>query len=158
MIPSMTAREVPQEIIDMFYPPMQYMREKLDPDFGHLAAVRATAINGCTVCTAIHRRNAREHGWSEDYILKVEQWTRHASEFSETEALILELADTITELDDAPDSLPEDLWNRALDALGEEVTRALIVGIVGVNSYNRLGIAFKQDPRDVARVTDFDLQ
>ena len=27
MIPSMTAREVPQEIIDMFYPPMQYMRE-----------------------------------------------------------------------------------------------------------------------------------
>ncbi|MCG7279069.1 carboxymuconolactone decarboxylase family protein [Corynebacterium imitans] len=153
----MTPRHVPKEIIEMFYPPMQFLRENTDPDHAHLVCVRATAVNGCPVCTAIHRRNAREHGWSEDYILKVEQWTRHAREFSETEALVLELADALTELEDTPESLSEDLWERATEAFGEEYVRALIVGAVGVNSYNRLGIAFQQDPKKVLRVTEFDL-
>ena len=87
----------------------------------------------------------------------MEQWTRHAREFSETEALVLELADALTELEDTPESLSEDLWERATEAFGEEYVRALIVGAVGVNSYNRLGIAFQQDPKKVLRVTEFDL-
>lgn len=137
-------------------PMVKYSNQNVPENFRHLVALRASVINDCRACIATHRRDARNDGWSEERITHAERWTRTPEKFSEEEQLVLSLTDAVTHVD-GEESVPDELWDAAVDKLGEDETLDLLVTIVAINSFNRVSIATRTDPARIGGTTDFDL-
>ena len=133
-----------------------YVRARVDKDYSHLVQLRASAINQCTYCLAMHRRDARKDGWTEENISRVENWTETPDVFSDEERATLELTDAVTKIH-GEESVPDELWDRVENLHGEKGARNLLMAIVTINAWNRIGITTRLDPRSLSGVTDFDL-
>lgn len=137
-------------------PMVKYSSQHVPADARHLISLRASVLNDCRACIATHRRDARHDGWSEDRILATEDWTNSASLFGVSETLILRLTDAITHID-GEGSVPDELWNKAVDTLGEAETLDILVSICAINTFNRVSITTRTDPARIPDTTDFDL-
>ncbi|MDK8880245.1 4-carboxymuconolactone decarboxylase [Corynebacterium sp. HMSC05H05] len=133
-----------------------YVRARVDKDYSHLVQLRASAINQCTYCLAMHRRDARKDGWTEEKIGRVENWTETPDVFSDEEHAALELTDAVTKIR-GEESVPDELWNRVERLHGEKGARNLLMAIVTINAWNRIGITTRLDPNSLSGVTPFDL-
>lgn len=133
-----------------------YVRARVDKDDSHLVQLRASAINQCTYCLAMHRRDARKDGWTEEKISRVENWTETPDVFSDKERAALELTDAVTKIH-GEESVPDELWNRVERLHGEKGARNLLMAIVTINAWNRIGITTRLDPNSLSGVTPFDL-
>src|SRR5579863_4919106 len=74
-----------------------------------LTNLRASQINGCSVCVDIHCRVLRKLGEKGERIDTVSAW-REAPYFSEAERAALALAESATRLCDRPDPVPDEVW------------------------------------------------
>src|SRR4051794_41508184 len=63
----------------------------LDPNLVELVCLRASQINGCSVCVDGHWRIARKHGETDERLFSVAAW-REAPYYSEAERAALALA------------------------------------------------------------------
>lgn len=153
----MTARDLSPEYQAPFYPAVQYLEKALDPQIAEYAFLRASALNGCRVCTTTHRRNSRGVGFSEDKITAIENWTEHKDQFDEKETALLEFTDAVTTLEGRENAVSDQLWARMEEHYGAEGTRNLLVAIITINVYNRFGIAAQMDPTKVKDASEFDL-
>jgi AhpD family alkylhydroperoxidase len=108
-----------------------------------LAHLRASQINGCSVCVELHARDLQKAGESDERIFAVAAW-REAPYFSEAERAALALAEAVTRLSDRPDPVPDDLWAEVTKHYAEQEVAALLVSIATVNVWNRLNAATKQ--------------
>lgn len=142
------------------YAPMMglegYVRARVEKDYAHLVQLRVSALNGCVYCLAMHRRDARKDGWSKDRVSHAEDWTNYRGQFSDHEVAALELTDAVTRIS-GEDSVPDELWDRVEDLHGEKGARNLLMAIVTINAWNRIGITTRLDPRSLSGVDDFDL-
>ena len=75
-----------------------------------MVTLRASQINGCSVCVDIHTRELEHMGESSERIHLVAAW-REAPYFSEAERAALGLAEASTRLADRPDPVPDDVWD-----------------------------------------------
>ncbi|QYH20252.1 carboxymuconolactone decarboxylase family protein [Corynebacterium aquatimens] len=153
----MTTRELNNDFQAPFFPAVKYLSQNVDPETSELVCLRASALNGCKICTATHRRNSRQIGFSEEKILAVESWPEHKDQFTDKELAVLELTDAVTKLPERENSVSDELWNRVVEHYGEDGTRNILVGINTINVFNRFGIAAQLDPTTVEGATDFDL-
>ena len=99
--------------------------------------IRASQLNGCAFCLAMHTRDARAKGESQVRLDTVSAW-RETPFFSDRERAALAWCETLTELsrNGAPDSdfaALEPVFTR------EEIA-ALTFAIVAINSWNRLAV------------------
>ena len=133
-----------------------YVRARVEKEFSHLAQLRASALNGCIYCLAMHRRDARKDGWSKDRVSQAEDWRNYREQFSDQEVAALELTDAVTRIN-GEESVPDELWERVEDLHGEKGARNLLMAIVAINAWNRIGITTRLDPRSLSGVDDFDL-
>lgn len=133
-----------------------YVRAKVDKDSSHLVQLRASALNQCVYCLAMHRRDARKDGWSKEKISHTEAWTQNRDAFTDAEIAALELTDAVTNIH-GEDSVPDELWARVEHHHGEKGARNLLMAIVTINAWNRIGITTRLDPTSLAGVDAFDL-
>ncbi|MCQ4621883.1 carboxymuconolactone decarboxylase family protein [Corynebacterium sp. CCUG 70398] len=133
-----------------------YVRARVEKDFSHLVQLRASALNQCVYCLAMHRRDARKDGWSKDKVSQAEDWTNHRDVFSDAEQAALELTDAVTQIH-GEESVPDELWDRVEAHHGEKGARNLLMAIVTINAWNRIGITTRLDPRSLANMDAFDL-
>jgi len=133
-----------------------FVRARVDKDMSHLVQLRASALNQCVYCLAMHRRDARKDGWSKDRIRQVEAWTDHRDEFNAAETAALEITDAVTHIH-GEESVPDELWNRVEAEHGEKDARNLLMAIVTINAWNRIGITTRLDPTSLSGVDAFDL-
>ena len=114
------------------------------PD-GMLALVhlRASQINGCSVCTDMHWRDARKAGESDERIFGVGAW-REMPYFTEPERAALALTECVTRLSDRPDPVPDDVWEEAAAHFTESELAGLVLAIASINVWNRLNVATRQ--------------
>ena len=77
-----------------------------------LITLRASQINGCSVCVDIHTRELKAAGEPDERIFAVSAW-REASYFTEPERAALALAEAATRLADRPDPVPDEVWEEA---------------------------------------------
>lgn len=133
-----------------------YVRARVDKDYSHLVQLRASAINQCTYCLAMHRRDARKDAWTEEKISRVENWTETPDVFSDEERAALELTDAVTKIH-GEESVPDELWDRVERFHGEKGARNLLMAIVTINAWNRIGITTRLDPNGLSGLTPFDL-
>jgi AhpD family alkylhydroperoxidase len=119
--------------------------EKAGPPKGLLELVhlRASQINGCSVCVDMHARNLRKEGESDERTFAVAAW-RDAPYFTDAERAALALTESMTRLADREDPVPDAVWNEARRHYEEGELAALLVAIATINVWNRLNAATRQ--------------
>lgn len=105
-----------------------------------LIRIRASQINGCSVCTDMHSHRARKEGESDQRLWSVATW-RDTPFFSDAERAALALTEAITRVADNSGGVPDDVWRQASDHFGDEDLAALVMAIASVNAWNRINIA-----------------
>jgi AhpD family alkylhydroperoxidase len=108
-----------------------------------LVQLRASQINGCSVCVDGHPRMLRRAGESDERLFAVATW-RDAPYFSDAERAALALAEAATRLSDRPDPVPEEVWDEAARHYDEPALAALVVAIAAINAWNRLNVTTRQ--------------
>ncbi len=85
----------------------------LSPKLLELVNLRASQINGCSVCVDGHPRIARKLGETDERLFAVAAW-REAPYFSPTsERAALALTEAVTRISDRADPVPDDIWDEA---------------------------------------------
>jgi AhpD family alkylhydroperoxidase len=108
-----------------------------------LVHLRASQINGCSVCVDMHARELRKAGEKEQRIFAVAAW-RDTPWFSEPERAALALTEAVTRLADRPDPVPDEVWNEAAKHHEPPALAALLVQIALINVWNRLNVPIRQ--------------
>ncbi|MBB3298601.1 AhpD family alkylhydroperoxidase [Rhizobium anhuiense] len=108
-----------------------------------LVNLRASQINGCSVCIDGHWRIARKHGETDERLFAVAGW-RDAPYYSNAERAALALTEAITRLSDRADPVPDDIWDEATRHYDGKSLAALVVAIANINIWNRLNVATRQ--------------
>lgn len=117
--------------------------EHLPQTIHKLVHLRASQINGCSVCVGMHAAELKAAGESDQRIFSVSAW-RETPYFTETERAALALAEAVTRLADQPDPVPDDIWQEAVRYFDEGALAALILTIAQINVWNRLNASVRQ--------------
>jgi AhpD family alkylhydroperoxidase len=108
-----------------------------------LVHLRASQINGCSVCVDTGGRTARKAGESDERLMAVAAW-REAPYFTEAERAALALTEAVTRLSDRADPVPDEIWNQAAEHYSEQALSALLLSIAVTNVFNRLNVSTRQ--------------
>ena len=115
----------------------------LEKSLLELVKIRASQINGCAFCLAMHTRDARAQGESEERIYLLDAW-RESPGFSERERAALAWTEAMTRL--GPEGVPDEVFETARAQFSEAELANLSIAVVVINSWNRLQIAFRVPP------------
>lgn len=108
-----------------------------------LVHLRASQINGCSVCVEMHSDGMKKEGASDQRLYTVAAW-RDAPYFSDAERAALELAEAVTRVADRGDPVSDEVWAEVSRHYDERGISALLIAITGVNVWNRLNAATRQ--------------
>ena len=108
-----------------------------------LATLRASQINGCSVCVLMHAQDLRKSGESEQRVWAVAAW-RDTALFTDAERAALELAEVLTRQADHGDPVSDELWAELTKHFSETELSGLLVSISAINVWNRLNAATHQ--------------
>jgi AhpD family alkylhydroperoxidase len=108
-----------------------------------LVHLRASQINGCSVCVDMHSKDLKRGGDTDERIFTVAAW-RDAPWFTDAERAALALTECLTRLADNPDPVSDDLWAELSKHYDEAAIGALLVAIGAINVWNRLNAATRQ--------------
>jgi AhpD family alkylhydroperoxidase len=108
-----------------------------------LVHLRASQINGCSVCVDMHSRELRQAGEPDARLFAVAAW-RDAPYFTDAERAALSLTEAVTRLCDRPDPVPDEIWDEVARHYDEAARAALVLQIALINVWNRLNAATRQ--------------
>jgi AhpD family alkylhydroperoxidase len=108
-----------------------------------LVHLRASQINGCSVCVDMHARELKNAGETDERLFAVAAW-RDAPYFTAAERAALSLTEAVTRLCDRPDPVPDEIWDDVARHYDEPARAALILQIAQINVWNRLNAATRQ--------------
>jgi AhpD family alkylhydroperoxidase len=108
-----------------------------------LAHLRASQINGCSVCVDMHARFAKKLGETDERLFAVAAW-RDAPYFTDAERAALALAEAETRLSDRADPVPDEIWEEAARHYDKKELATLVLAIAVVNVWNRLNVTTRQ--------------
>jgi AhpD family alkylhydroperoxidase len=107
-----------------------------------MVELRASQINGCSVCVDIHSRQLQHAGESPERINMVAAW-REAPYFSDAERAALALTEAATRLADSA-GVPDEVWDEAARHYDEQQLAGLVVAIATINAFNRVNASTRQ--------------
>lgn len=107
-----------------------------------LVHLRASQINGCSVCVDMHHRLMKKDE-TDERLFAVSAW-RDAPYFTDAERAALALTEAITRLGDREDPVPDAVWEAAARHYDEPALASLIIAIATINVWNRLNVATRQ--------------
>lgn len=113
-----------------------------------LVDMRASQINGCSVCLGAAVK-ARKDGEADERLFTLSAW-RDTPYFSDAERAALALAEAVTRLSDRTDPVPDEIWDEAARHYDEKGMAALVLWIATVNVFNRVNVATRQVPGELA--------
>jgi AhpD family alkylhydroperoxidase len=115
----------------------------LPPHLVELVLLRASQINGCSVCLDMHSRELKAAGEPDERVFMVGAW-REAPYFSDAERAALALTEAATRLADRSDPVPDEVWEEAARHYDESQLGGLVLAIAGINAWNRINAATRQ--------------
>jgi AhpD family alkylhydroperoxidase len=108
-----------------------------------LMHLRASQINGCSVCVDMHARTLKQTGETDERMFAVAAW-RDAPYFTDAERAALALTEAATRISDRSDPVPDATWDEAARHYDEPELALLVLNIAMINMWNRLNIATRQ--------------
>jgi AhpD family alkylhydroperoxidase len=106
--------------------------------------IRASQINGCAYCVDSHSHDALRLGESLQKVLLISAWREAKDVFSEEERLLFRMTEEITLIHQH--GLSDEAYQQAIQVFGEEKTAQIIMAIVTINAWNRIGVATELRP------------
>jgi len=107
-----------------------------------LIKIRASQINGCAFCIDMHTKEARKAGETEQRIYALNAW-RDSPFYTEEERAILALTEEVTLINN---HVADDTYQQAAKLLDESYLAQVMMAIITINVWNRIGIATKLVP------------
>ncbi|WP_461335399.1 carboxymuconolactone decarboxylase family protein [Bradyrhizobium embrapense] len=108
-----------------------------------LVHLRASQINGCSVCVDMHPKLAKRAGETDERLFAVGAW-RDTPYFTEAERAALALTEAVTRLSDREDPVTDAVWDEAAKHFNEQQLASLVLGVAAINVWNRLNVAVRQ--------------
>jgi AhpD family alkylhydroperoxidase len=108
-----------------------------------LVHLRASQINGCSVCVYGGAHSAKQAGETDERLFTVAAW-REAPYFTDAERAALALTEAATRLADRADPVPDEIWQEATKHYDERGLAAIILMIATTNLFNRLNATTRQ--------------
>jgi AhpD family alkylhydroperoxidase len=121
----------------------------LEASLLELVRMRASQINGCGFCIALHHREGRQLGESDDRLFGLSAW-REASWYTPRERAAVEWTETLTLI--AQRHPDDDLMARMKERFSEREIVYLTMAINLINTYNRLSIATHTPPENAEKL------
>ena len=108
-----------------------------------LVHLRASQINGCSVCIDMHWRQARKLDETDERLFALAGW-RDAPYFTAAERAALALTEAATRIADRADPVPDDVWQDAARHYDERALSGLVLHIALINAFNRINVTTRQ--------------
>ena len=116
---------------------------KLTQTHKDLIKIRTSQINGCAYCIDMHTRDARKAGEAEQRIYALNAW-RETPFFTPEERAILALTEEMTLI--SQHHVSDATYNEAAKLLGDQYLSQIIMCVIIINGWNRLGITTGMQP------------
>ena len=117
---------------------------KTDPWYRELIRIRASQINGCAYCVNAHTLDALGLQVPSGKIALIPVWREAGPAFSEQERAILQLTEAVTAIHLG--GLNDEIYNTCLRLFGERLVAELLMAIITINAWNRIGVGLKLEP------------
>ena len=108
-----------------------------------LIKVRASQINGCAFCIAMHTADAVKGGESQARLHLLNAW-RETELFTARERAALSLTEAVTLVADS--HVPDEIYDEARQQFSDKEMVDLAYAILAINAWNRLAITFRMQP------------
>ena len=108
-----------------------------------LVHLRASQINGCSVCVDLHGRHLKKLGETDLRLLAVAAW-HDSPHFTDAERAALALTEAATRLSDRTDPVPDPIWEEAARHYDESALGVLVLHIAMINLWNRINVTVRQ--------------
>lgn len=144
---------VAPEAVRFFRQAGHYLRTAttIEPTVLHLVFLRASQMNGCAFCIAMHWREAKEDGIEDDRLHGLSAW-REAPWYSDRERAALAWTEAVTDV--MHSHIPDDVYVQARTAFSERELVDLTLAVNTINGWNRFAIAFRTPPELAAGVVE----
>jgi AhpD family alkylhydroperoxidase len=109
----------------------------------NLVFLRASQMNACAFCIAMHWREAKDAGLSDDHLHGLPAW-RETPWYSERERAALAWTEAVTDI--AHSHVPDEVYEQARRIFTERELVDLTLAVTLINSWNRFQIAFRVNP------------
>lgn len=110
-----------------------------------LVDFRVSQINGCAYCLDMHSKDLRAAGETEQRLYMLSAW-HEASLYTERERAALAWAEAVTNINNG--SVPDEVYNAALEQFSEEELVDLTIAVLAINCFNRINVAFRAPAGD----------
>jgi AhpD family alkylhydroperoxidase len=108
-----------------------------------LVELRASQINGCSVCVDMHSRELKKDGDTNERIFGVAAWRQNPA-FNDAERAALALTEALTRISDRADPVSDGIWEDAARHYDEAGLATLLIAIANINVWNRLNVGVRQ--------------
>jgi AhpD family alkylhydroperoxidase len=115
----------------------------LDAKLRELIKIRASQINGCAYCIAMHTRNARKIGETDERMHLLDAW-REAPIYTARERAALAWTEALTLITNG--HVPEEVFEQVRLQFSEKEIVDLTLAAVAINSWNRIAISLRAIP------------
>ena len=105
-----------------------------------LICFRVSQINGCAYCLDMHAKDLRLAGETEQRLYLMDAW-REAPFYTERERAAFAWAEAVTDL--KAGHVPDEVYATALTQFSEEELVDITMGVLAINTYNRINVAFR---------------
>lgn len=109
-----------------------------------LVDFRVSQINGCAYCLDMHSKDFRAGGDTEQRLYLLSAW-RESPFYTERERAALLWAESLTGLTKS-ENVPDEIFERVRKQFSEQELIDLTMAVVAINGWNRLNIAFRNEP------------
>jgi len=116
----------------------------IDKVHRELIKIRASQINGCAYCVDSHSADARKLGVTEQKVILTSAWKEAGDIFSEEERILLQMTEEVTLIH--RNGLSDETYEKAMASFGEERTAQILMAIITINAWNRIGVATNMHP------------
>jgi AhpD family alkylhydroperoxidase len=108
-----------------------------------LVKMRASQINGCAYCIDMHSKDARSGGETEQRLYGLSAW-REMPFYTPRERAALAFTEAVTLI--ANNHVSDEIYQETRQHFSEEEIAKLMIGILIINTWNRLAITFGDEP------------
>ena len=116
----------------------------VEPWYKEMIRIRASQINGCAYCLNSHTGDALKLGVDFRKINLLAAWRKAPNVFNEEERLIIRMTEELTLIHQQ--GLSDAIYEKAIVLFGEEKTAQLMMVIITINAWNRIGVGLTLRP------------
>ncbi|HKO81089.1 MAG TPA: carboxymuconolactone decarboxylase family protein, partial [Chitinophagaceae bacterium] len=116
----------------------------VEPWYKEMIRIRASQINGCAYCLNSHTDDALKLGVDFRKINLLAAWREAPNVFNEEERLIIRMTEELTLIHQQ--GLSDAIYEKAIVLFGEEKTAQLMMVIITINAWNRIGVGLTLRP------------